>query len=246
LVAFHRSSGAEGTISLTPVEEPSAFGVVPTDDEGRVTAFIEKPPRDEAPTDLISAGTYVLEPSVLDRIRADQRVSIERETFPALVEAGTLFALRSDAYWLDTGTPDAYLRAHRDLLLGHRPGPPAPGAELDPSLGTGVWRMGSADVRSDQVSHSLIGNGALVAAEAVVEESVIGAGAVVEEGASIIRSVLMPGARVASKAAVEGSVIGPEAIVGQRCVIHGLSVVGAGAVTASGTVIDGQRIEPGV
>ena len=74
----------------------------------------------------------------------------------------------------------------------------------------------------------------------------IGAGAVVEEGASVTGSVLLPGARVASKATVEGSVIGPDAIVGQRCVIHALSVIGAGAVTASGTVIDGQRVPAGV
>jgi mannose-1-phosphate guanylyltransferase len=81
---------------------------------------------------------------------------------------------------------------------------------------------------------------------ALVEESVIGAGAVIEEGASVIGSVVLPGARVASKASVEGSVIGPGAIVGQRCVIHPLSVIGADAVTASGTVIDGQRIAAGV
>ena len=104
LIEFHRLRGAEATISLTPVDDPSAFGVVPTDEQGRVQAFIEKPPRDEAPTNLINAGTYVLEPSVLDRIPKDRRVSVERETFPALVEAGTLYALGSDAYWLDTGT----------------------------------------------------------------------------------------------------------------------------------------------
>jgi mannose-1-phosphate guanylyltransferase len=246
LIAFHRQRGAEATISLTPVEDPSAFGVVPTDGQGRVEAFIEKPPRDEAPTNFINAGTYVFEPSVLERIPADQRVSIERDTFPGLVESGALFALGSPAYWLDTGTPDAYLRAHRDLLLGRRPGPPAPGAELDPGLGSGVWRIGEVDVQSDGVSRSLIGAGASVAPESVVEESVVGAGAIVEEGASVIGSVLMPGARVASRASVEGSVVGPGAIVGQRCVIHGLSVIGAGAVTASGTVIDGQRVEPGV
>ncbi len=246
LVAFHRERGAEATISLTPVEDPSAFGVVPTDDQGRVEAFIEKPPRDEAPTNLINAGTYVFEPSVLHRIPADRRVSIERETFPALVEDGTLYAQGSDAYWLDAGTPDAYLRAHRDLLLGRRDGPPSPGAELDPSLGPGVWHIGTVDVKSTAVSRSLFGRGSSVAPNAVVEESVIGAGAVVEEGASVIGSVLLPGARVASRAAVEGSVIGPEAIVGQRCVIHGLSVIGGGAVTASGTVIDGQRVAAGV
>jgi mannose-1-phosphate guanylyltransferase len=245
LIAFHRLRGAEATISLTPVDDPSTFGVVPTDDEGRVEAFIEKPPRDEAPTNLINAGTYVFEPSVLERIPEGRPLSIERETFPALVEAGTLFALGSDAYWLDTGTPDTYLRAHRDILLGRRPGVPSPGAELDPSLGSLVWRIGEVDVRSGSVIRSLLGRGSSVGPEVEVEESVIGAGAVIEEGASVVGSVLLPGARVASKATVERSVIGPGAIVGQRCVIHGVSVIGAGAVTASGTVIDGQRVEPG-
>ena len=246
LIAFHRAAGAEGTISLTPVEDPSAFGVVPTDNEGRVEAFIEKPPRDEAPTNFINAVTYVFEPSVLDRIPGDRPVSIERKTFPALVEAGTLFALGSDAYWLDTGTPDAYLRAHRDLLLGRRSSPPSPAAVRDPSIGPGSWRIGDTDVHSDSVVRSLFGTGASVAAGAAIEESVIGAGSVVEEGAVVTGSVLLPGARVASKATVEGSVIGPGAIVGQRCVIHALSVIGAGAVTASGTVIDGERVPSGV
>lgn len=246
LVEFHRARGAEATISLTPVEDPSAFGVVPTDERGRVEAFIEKPTREEAPTNLINAGTYVFEPSVLERIPAERRVSIERETFPALVADGTLYALGSDAYWLDTGTPDAYLRAHLDLLLGRRPGPPAPGAELDVALGPGVWRIGAVDVQSSAVARSLFGTGSSVAANAVVEESVVGAGAVIEEGATVTGSVLLPGSRVASKATVDRSVVGPEAIVGQRCVIHGVSVIGGGAVTASGTVIDGERVAAGV
>ena len=246
LIQFHTDHGAEATIGLTPVDDPSGFGVVPTDRDGRVLAFIEKPPRDEAPTNYINAGSYVFEPSVLERIPRDRRASIERETFPLLVEAKTLFAQGSGAYWLDTGTPDAYLRAHRDLLLGRRNGPPSPGAEPDPSLGTGVWRIGSVHVESGSVARSLFGEDASVAEGAVVEDSVIGSGAVIEEGASVIDSVLLPGARVASRATVEGSVIGPGAIVGQRCVIHGLSVIGAGAVTASGTVIDGQRVPAGV
>ncbi|MGD0393757.1 MAG: NDP-sugar synthase [Acidimicrobiales bacterium] len=246
LIDFHRLRGAEATIALTPMEDPSAFGVVPTDPEGRVMAFIEKPPRDEAPTNYINAGTYIVEPSVLDRIPPDVRVSVERETFPAMVEDGTLFAQGSDAYWLDTGTPDAYLRAHRDLILGRRAGPPAPGAELDPAIGPGVWRIGDVEVSEAAVTRSVLGRGASVGTGAVVEESVIGAGAVVEDGASVVGSVLLAGARVASTATVEGSVIGPGAIVGQRCVIHGLSVIGAGAITASGTVIDGERIVAGV
>ncbi len=246
LIAFHRGHGSEATISLTPVEDPSAFGVVPTDADGRVEAFIEKPPRDEAPTNLINAGTYVLEPGVLDRIPAGRRVSIERETFPALAEARSLYALGSDAYWLDTGTPDTYLRAHLDLLLGRRSGPPAPGASVDGSLGQGVWRIGAVDVRSTAVIDSLVGAGAVIEAGAVVERSVIGHGAVVEEGTSVIGSVLLPGARVAARATVEGSIVGPGATIGQRCVIHPLSVIGAGVVTASGTVVDGERVAAGV
>ncbi len=246
LIAFHRQRGAEATIGLTPVDDPSAFGVVPTDPDGRVRAFIEKPPRDEAPTNLINAGAYVLEPSVLDRIASDRRVSIERETFPSLVEARTLYALGSDAYWLDTGTPDAYLRAHRDLLLGRRGVPPAPGAVLDQGLGAGVWRIGTVEAAGASVEGSLLGAGASVAPGAVVEQSVIGAGAIVEEGSTVAGSVLLPGARIASKATVEGSIIGTDAIVGQRCAIHGISVIGAGAVTASGTVIDGERVAAGL
>jgi mannose-1-phosphate guanylyltransferase len=246
LIEFHRLREAEATIALTPVDDPSAFGVVPTEGNGRVQAFIEKPPRDEAPTNLINAGTYVLEASVLDRIPDGRRVSIERETFPELVKAGTLYARGSDAYWLDTGTPDAFLRAHRDLLLGRRPGIPAPWAEQDRSIGEGVWRIGAVAVDGGTVIGSLLGTGASVASGALVEASVIGAGAVIEDGASVIDSVILPGARVASKAKVEGSIIGPGAIVGQRCVIHGISVIGAGAVTASGTVIDGARVPAGV
>jgi mannose-1-phosphate guanylyltransferase len=173
------------------------------------------------------------------------RVSIERETFPALVESRSLYALSSDAYWIDAGTPDAYLRAHRDLLGGRRPGSPSPGAELDPSIGSGVWRIGTVQA-AGRVERSLLGTGASVADGAVVEDSVVGAGAIVEEGAVVTGSVLLPGARIASAATVEGSVIGPGAIVGQRCNVHALSVVGAGAVTASGTVVDGERVPAGV
>jgi len=245
LIAFHRDHDAEGTIGLTPVDDPSSFGVVPTDPDGRVTAFIEKPPRDEAPTNLINAGIYVLEPSVLRRITPDVRVSIERETFPAMVADGTLYAKGSDAYWLDTGTPDAYLRAHRDLITGRRSGPPAPGAVADPELGPGVWTIGEVDAVAGSVSRSLLGQGASVAATASVTDSVVGAGAVVEDGATVSGSVLLPGARVAAKASVEGSIVGPGATVGQRCVVSGVSVIGADAVIASGSSLDGERYPTG-
>ena len=245
LVEFHREHGAEGTIGLTPVEDPSSFGVVPTDPDGKVTAFIEKPPRDEAPTNLINAGIYILEPSALDRITPEVRVSIERETFPAMVADGTLYARGSDAYWLDTGTPDAYLRAHRDLLSGRRGGPPAPDAVADPDLGAGVWTIGEVDAVPGSALRSLLGRGSTVASNATVTDSVVGAGAVIEDGATVADSVLLPGARVAARATVDHSIVGPGAIVGQRCVVTGVSVIGAGAVIASGTTLDGERYPSG-
>ena len=109
-----------------------------------------------------------------------------------------------------------------------------------------MWRIGEVDVRSTAVADSLVGTGALIEAGAVVERSVIGHGAVVEEGTSVIGSVLLPGARVAARATVEGSIVGPGATIGQRCVIHPLSVIGADVVTASGTVVDGERVAAGV
>ncbi|MFV1992112.1 MAG: NDP-sugar synthase, partial [Acidimicrobiales bacterium] len=115
LVAYHRDRLAEGTLNLTRVDDPSRFGVVDTDENGRVLQFVEKPPPEEAPTHYINAGTYVLEPSVLDVIPAGRAVSIERETFPYLVDSGGLFANQSDAYWIDTGTPETLLQANFDM-----------------------------------------------------------------------------------------------------------------------------------
>ena len=136
LIELHRARGAEGTIHLTPVDDPSRYGVVPTAADGRVLGFIEKPPRDEAPTNWINAGTYVLEPSVLARIPAGRKVSIERETFPAMVADGTLYALGDDCYWIDAGTPATYLEVQLDLL-GSRRGTPEHGvhaeAVIDPT-----------------------------------------------------------------------------------------------------------------
>ena len=245
LVDFHHRHRAEATISLTPVDDPSSYGVVPTDSQGKVEAFIEKPPRDEVPTNLINAGTYVLEPEVLARIPKGRRVSIERETFPTLVEAGTLFALGSDVYWIDTGTPASYLRAHLDLLLGRRGTIPAPGATLDPGVGEGVWVTGEVATEGAIVTGSLLASGARLEAGSVVGGSVIGSGAIVEEGATVLGSVLLPGSRVAARATVEGSIVGPGATIGQRCSIRPLSVIGAEVVMASGSVVDGERVPSG-
>jgi mannose-1-phosphate guanylyltransferase len=239
LIEFHRQSGAEGTIALHPVPDPSAFGVVPTDDDGRVTAFVEKPPRDEAPTNEINAGTYVMEASVLDRIAPSGRVSIERETFPAMVRSGVLFARADDGYWLDTGTPAAYLQANRDLVSGLRPGPLAPGVH---DRGDRVFLGGSSAIAGEVVGPSVIFGDCEIAEGARVVRSVLGAGSVIEAGASVVDSVLMEGSHVAANAKVAGSVMGPHSTVGQRGDVRPVSVLGARSVVASGTVVDGERV----
>jgi mannose-1-phosphate guanylyltransferase len=193
LVARHERTGAEGTIALHRVEDPSAYGVVPTEDDGQVIAFIEKPPREEAPTDLINAGTYVLEPSVLDRIPAGQRVNVERVTFPAMATEGTLYAHDGDTYWIDAGTPATYLQAQLDLIDGHR-GRAEDG--IDPT----------AVVHGD-VDRSVVGPGCAVADDAVVRASVLLHGASVGTGAVVEDSIVGPGATVGAGARVRGGTV---------------------------------------
>jgi mannose-1-phosphate guanylyltransferase len=222
LVEFHRSHGAEGTIALHPVEDPSRFGVVPTDDDGRVIAFVEKPPRDEAPTNLINAGTYVFEPSFVERVPLGERVSIERATFPAMVADKVLYAFADESYWLDTGTPEAYLQAHRDILSGRR----------RPSFVVHEVRDGSYFVP-----------GATIDPSAHVHGSVVDVGCRVAAGARIEDSVLMPGAVVEEGAVVISSILGPDAVVGAGASLGPTTVLGAGAKVAAGDQVADGRIE---
>ena len=199
LVRFHRLHQAEATLHLIGVPDPSAFGVVAVDPEGRVERFVEKPAPGTAPSNLINAGTYVLEPSVLQRIPAGERVSIERATFPLVAAAGGLFAMATDDYWIDTGRPELYLQANLDVLAATRRHD-----RCDPVHAT-------AEVAPDAVIHnSVIGAHARVGA-ATITDSVLLPGAVVETGAVVTDSVLM--GRVGAGAVVHNSVLGADGVV---------------------------------
>jgi mannose-1-phosphate guanylyltransferase len=180
LVDAHRERGAEATIHVYPVDDPSAFGVVELDGDQRVLRFVEKPARGEAPSNLINAGTYVLEPSVLSRIDTGHKVSIERETFPAIVADGGLFAYPADVYWLDTGRPELYLQANLDVLAGRRAHIASTGA-IDPAA---QIEDGASVVRS------VVGAGCVVGAGAQVEDSVVLPGGCIEPGALVRRSIV--------------------------------------------------------
>ena len=196
LSAFHAERGAAATIALTPVEDPSRFGVVPTDDNGRVAAFIEKPAKEEAPTNFINAGIYVLEPEVITAIPSGRRVSIERETFPALVEAGSMYAMPfPDDRWIDIGTPAAYLDANLELAgLDADAAVIGDGARIDDGATvTGAVVLDDAVVaRGAVVRRSIIGRRAVIGEDAIVEElSVVGDGAVVAPG-TVLRGARLP------------------------------------------------------
>lgn len=187
LVARHRASGRLATIHLTRVDDPSKFGVVECDGDGVVERFVEKPAPGESDSNLINAGTYVLEPQVLDLIAPLEKISVERDTFPKLVADRELCTYTTDDYWIDTGRPELFLAANLDLIDGTR------GAEPG------------------------VASGAQVAAGATIDRSVVGAGVVVDEAASVSGSVLLGSARVGPGAQVRDSVvageIGPGAVV---------------------------------
>ena len=215
LVAFHGAHGAQATIHLVPVPDPSAFGVVPTYDDGEVLAFVEKPPPGEAPTNWINAGTYVLEPSVLERIPRDRAVSIERETFPELLDSRRqLFALARDVYWLDIGTPSKYREAHVDVVRGALGTPPVRGAEeVDP----GIWVEPGAviDASTRLVPPVLVGRDTAIGPGAYVAATSIGARCTIGYGARVEGSVLHDGAAVGRAAEVVDCILGADAVVAE-------------------------------
>ena len=225
LAGFHRERGAKATILLTPVSDPTRYGLVRLAGDGRVQSFLEKPRPEEIDTNLINAGVYVLEPEVLDLIPPGRAVSIEREVFPRLVEEGSCYGLALSGYWLDVGTPESYLQAHRDVLernfetevgalLGRDYAHVADGAAVAEGarLIPPVFVAGSV-ARSTRIgSVAVIGRGAEVGADATIENSVIGEGARIGAGCTVL---------------------------GESCEVRGLSIVGPGARVGAGDRLDG-------
>jgi mannose-1-phosphate guanylyltransferase len=239
-IAQHERTGARATLALTPVEDPSNYGLVRTRPDGRVTEFVEKPSADQIDTRNISAGCYVLEKDVLDLLEADQPASIERDVFPQLVGNG-LYGYVGEAYWLDIGTPERYLEGTFDILEGTVQSPVAMGDGFL-SVAADVQNAGRIIPSALVMRGCRIGEHARIGGRVVLESGVsIGAHTMVE------RAVILQGAEIGANCVLRGCIVSGGVRIGDNTHIEGLAVIGEGVTIGSDNVItNGARIFPGV
>jgi len=229
VIALHRERKARATIVLTPVENPSAYGLVETDEHANIRRFLEKPNPDEITCDTINAGIYVLEPDTFDRIPKDTPWSIERSFFPSLIERGETFvAYTYRGYWIDIGTAEKYMQVHRDIMDGKYQAsalgsPHAPWISPDARIEDGATVEGPC----------FIDEGAVVKAGARIGPySVIGKQVHIEEHAVVQQAIVWANSRISQEAVVRGSILGRHCHVGRNASVeHGVVLGDKSAVT---------------
>ncbi len=209
----HEANDADVTLHLTAVEDARAYGCVPTDSNGRVTAFLEK--MDNPITNMINAGCYVFNPAVIKAIALNTVISIERETFPELISKNAkVFGFMDNAYWLDIGTPEALLKGSRDLVLGVADASALSMAHVARHEG-GALIMEGAVIDSTAVisGGSSIGGHATIGASAEISGSIIDKGAIVNSGAIVIDSFVESGAIVEKNAHISHAFVTKDEIL---------------------------------
>jgi mannose-1-phosphate guanylyltransferase len=243
MMRLHKESKAIASLALTPVEDPTIYGVVETDSEGRVKRFTEKAPRDKVTTNMINAGIYILEPGILSRIGPHTFSMFERDVFPPLLEEGqVMHGYPFQDYWIDMGTPDKYLRLHHDLLRRHEGG-------------NGVKLDGESFVHSSAriEGPAMIGEGCSIGGNSIVRgPAVLGARCCVEEGAVVEGAVLWQDCHIGKGAKLRGCLlacrchVGEHSEIGDNCVLGDDVLVGKGSKLSDGTKIwPGETIRPG-
>lgn len=225
LLDFHRSNRADVTLQLVRVGDPRAFGCVPTNEEDRVVAFLEK--TEDPPTDQINAGCYVFERNVIDRIPQGREVSVEREVFPALLVDGDckIYGYVDASYWRDMGTPEDFVRGSADLVRGIAPSPALRGHRGEQLVHDGAAVSPGALL----IGGTVVGRGAEIGPGTRLDGAVIFDGVRVEAGCVIERSIIGFGARIGPRALIRDGVIGDGADIGARC-----------------ELLSGARVWPGV
>ena len=237
MLKFHRAHKAKATIALTPVEDPTAYGVVEIDNRNRVKGFIEKPSWDKVTSNLINAGTYVLEPEVLQYIPPGVHCMLERGLFPDLVERGIpFFGYRSHAYWIDTGKPADYLKLHHDLLMGK-------------ALSRLPGKMMSADIWVEEGCHLhpsakltgplVIGRGCTIEKDVQISgPSVLGSGCTVGQGSTLDEAILWQNVKLGKNVTIRNSVVGSNSRIGDNTWVTDGSIISDDVVIGKGNKLE--------
>jgi mannose-1-phosphate guanylyltransferase len=239
----HERTGAQATVALIAVDDPSHYGLVRRNEDLSVREFLEKPSVDQIDTHLVNAGAYILQRSVLDIMApAGTKISIEREVFPLLVGHG-LYGYEASGYWLDIGTPDRYMQGTYDILEGI----------VETELGARLEAAGhtltdGAQIAGRVVAPAYIGEGSTVATGAIVGgRTVLGRNVHIGEGAHVESSVLLDGVRVGARCTVSGSILARDVSIGEHCHLQAGVVLGEGVTLGSENILAaGARIFPGV
>jgi mannose-1-phosphate guanylyltransferase len=236
MVTIHRQRQAKITIALTPVADPTSYGLIETDNQGRVTRFLEKPDWEQVTTNMINAGTYIMEAEVLDSIPRQTQFSFEHQVFPPLLSRGEpVYAYPSDCYWMDIGTPEKYHQLNRDLLdgksnqyhfdsdkcivIGQQSNIHSTAKITGPAVIGDSCRIGQ---KARLAGPLVIGAGSTIAREAIVEDCVIWHGVDIQPGAKVKNSIIANSCRIGAGSVVEGAVVSDHV-----------------------TIADGYQLEPG-
>jgi mannose-1-phosphate guanylyltransferase len=216
MIAFHKSKAGTGSISLWEVEDPTRYGIIGFDEEMKISRFLEKPKPEEVFSNWINAGVYVLEPKILDLMAPKKVISIEREVFPPLADKGKLYGFKFYGFWVDAGTPKAYLKAHRVLLDQEKPGIPNihPKSKINPPILLGEDCIISPSsqlgpyacignkvkvLENTKVSNCVILGDVIIGKNNELEDCIIGYGSRIEDGFGSFKGLVLEDNKVLKK-----------------------------------------------
>jgi len=232
LVEFHKAKGGLATVALTQVPDPSRYGAVELDWEGRITRFVEKPEKGKAPSNLINAGIYVLDPKIFDYIPDGRSASMEREVFPVLANERKLYGFEFHGLWTDMGVPDDYLKANQIILSKYEGVKTGEGVKIDPS--------------AKILSPCYIGPGAEVGPDCLIgPNTTICDHVLVGKGCRIENSIIFIGASVGDYSSVKNAIIGENAVLERWVKVESGSLIGDYSVIMDGvTITEGVTVCP--
>jgi mannose-1-phosphate guanylyltransferase/phosphomannomutase len=244
LISFHKKRGAVATIGLARVENPLEYGVVLTDQDGRINKFLEKPGWSEVFSDTVNSGIYILEPEVLKKVDPEGPYDFSKELFPKLLKAGEpLFAKPMDGYWCDVGMPSQYIGAHYDILSG-KTGVEIPGKPVSDK----VWTEDNVEIQSgaEIIGPVLVGSRSLVSSGSKIGPlTCIGSNSTIESKAVVSRSIAYDFSYIGKEAEAKGCVIGKNTVLRPRARVFEGAVIGDGSQLGSGSeVAQNVRIWP--